>query len=105
MYSLVRVNPTRAGHPAVPSLSEQGLRGPLMSWNTQTSVLCSYNSSMCSVAWDLCSHPAQFFPAGGKAFLGWLWGNWPITWVSNHHDGHVWIHWPEGPLHRAPASI
>lgn len=41
----------------------------------------------------------------GEAFLGWLWGNWPIVWVSNHHGGHMWIHRPEGPLHRAPANI
>ena len=104
-YSLVRVNPTRAGNPAVPSLSEQDLRGPLMSLNTQTSVLCSYNPSMCSAARHLRSRPAQFFTAGGKAFLGWLWGNWPITWVSNHHNGHVWIHLPKVPLHQAPANI
>lgn len=74
-YSLVRVNPMRAGHPAVPSLSEQDPRGPLMSLNTQTSMLCSYNPSMCSVARHLHSRPAQFFTAGGKAFLGWFWGN------------------------------
>lgn len=47
--SLPRVNPTRAGHPAVPSLSGQDPRGPLMSLNTQTRMLCPCNPSIHAV--------------------------------------------------------